>query len=79
MTATLALPREPLGTNGVWKADEHRVEWKVALPPNAQPSDLPRTREKSCSSSARHTRFTATGPTTFDGRDAPEALRAVTR
>jgi len=34
LTATLALPREPLVTNGVWKADERRVEWKAALLPN---------------------------------------------
>ena len=39
LTAALALPREPLGTNGVWKAHEHRVEWKVALPPNAEPTN----------------------------------------
>lgn len=34
LTATLALPCKPLGTNGVWKADERRVEWKAALLPN---------------------------------------------
>ena len=39
LTATLALPREPLGTNGVWKADEQRVEWKAALPPNDEPTN----------------------------------------
>ena len=39
LTATLALPREPLGTNGVWKAHEQRVEWKVSLPPNAEPTN----------------------------------------
>ncbi len=33
LTATLALPCEPLGTNGVWQADERRVEWKAALVP----------------------------------------------
>ena len=39
LTATLALPCEPLSTNGRWKADEHRVEWAATLVPNDKPDE----------------------------------------
>ena len=34
LTATLAVPCEPLATNGRWQADEQRVEWTADLLPS---------------------------------------------